>query len=103
MRAIARPMPDEPPVISAARSTCVLYQEGELRRRQNTAGEGVLATPSPPPKRRRPKPPSSSSWPHVTPDEPHRRRRLRGEVLGRPAAAAARGLCSGRGREPARR
>jgi hypothetical protein len=28
MRAIASPMPDEPPVINAARSIWVVYQEG---------------------------------------------------------------------------
>ena len=31
MRAIARPMPEEPPVTSAARSICVVYQEGNAR------------------------------------------------------------------------
>jgi hypothetical protein len=41
MRAIARPIPDEPPVTIAARSTCVVYQEGNTPWEAKTAREAV--------------------------------------------------------------
>src|SRR5581483_8625436 len=41
MRAIASPMPDEPPVTRAARSICVVYQEGNAGRSANIRDEGA--------------------------------------------------------------
>src|SRR3954462_8112425 len=48
MRAIARPMPEEPPVTSAARSIWVVYQEGNTPWSANIAREGALWVPSSP-------------------------------------------------------
>src|SRR6201991_1184641 len=56
MRAIARPMPDEPPVTSAARSTCVLYQEGHCACIPNRRSRGCRVRPSSPRRRRLPLP-----------------------------------------------
>src|SRR3569833_287707 len=62
MRAIASPMPEDPPVISAARSaTGVLYQEGAAARGPNTPARASLSRTSLSPRRRRRKPPSSYS------------------------------------------
>src|SRR5581483_1973979 len=43
MRAIASPMPEEPPVTRAARSICVVYQEGNMRRIANSRRRGVFS------------------------------------------------------------
>src|SRR6476646_8239568 len=61
MRAIASPMPEEPPVMRAARSISVVYQEA-MRSGARTTGtrrpRGFLLSP----RRRRLRPPSSSHW-----------------------------------------
>src|SRR6478752_10895106 len=61
MRAIASPMPEEPPVMRAARSISVVYQEA-MRSGARTTGtrrpRGFLLSP----RRRRLRPPSSYHW-----------------------------------------
>ena len=74
IRAIASPMPDEPPVTSAA----PLVEDAAIAPTVNGCG-------------------------NCEPDEPHRRRRLRGEVLRGSARGAAEGLRPGGGRGPPRR
>src|SRR5438270_3250825 len=57
-RAIARPIPEEPPVTRAARSICVVYQEA-MPRGERTTVRGCREVLSSPQGRRRLRPPSS--------------------------------------------
>src|SRR5256714_7623726 len=58
MRAIASPMPDEPPVTSAARFICVVYQEATAAGTR-TSARGCREVSLLSPRRRRLRPPSS--------------------------------------------
>src|SRR6266851_3149706 len=109
MRAIASPMPDEPPVMIAARSTILCLQaatcEGQAALLANTGAEGAARWSLLSPEAAAATAAVSIKCAYGGADahEPHGRRRLRGEVLGRSARGAVEGVRAGRGREPSRR
>src|SRR6266480_182509 len=102
MRAIARPIPDEPPVTRAARSIYGLFIRRRYCRETEQSSEGAERC-SPLPKKAAA---SAAVFVPLSRDRAHwahRRRWLRCEVLGCPARRAAEGLRAGGGGESARR
>src|SRR5260221_14222646 len=108
MRAIASPMPDDPPVTIAARSTVAVYRPGPLqvkwRLQRRKLRRCRKSGPSSPQEAAAAIVAASVCCEHgrAGADEPDRGRGGLREVLGVPARRAAEGLRPGRGGEPAR-